>query len=66
MSLVVFDKVAAGPPFTQGQPTSVAFGPYSVGDIADLAAGSITKLGPTTTHAAPASVTKPTKHTADY
>jgi hypothetical protein len=66
VTLVIFDKNAAGPAFTSGQPTSVAFGPYSVGDVVDLAAGSITKLGSATTHTAPASVTKATKHTADY
>jgi hypothetical protein len=66
VTLVIFDKNAAGPSFTSGQPTSVAFGPYFVGDVVDLAAGSITKLGPTTTHTAPANVTKATRHSADY
>jgi hypothetical protein len=66
VSLVVFDKNAARPAFTSGAPTSVAFGPYFAGDVVDLAAGSITRLGPTTTHTAPVTVTKATKHTADY
>lgn len=66
MTLVVFDKNAAGPVFSSGAATSVAFGPYFAGDVVDLAAGSITKLGPTTTHTAPVTVTKATKHTADY
>ena len=42
MSLVEFTKNAAGPPFAGDK---VSFGPYSVGDVADLGAGSITKLG---------------------
>jgi len=40
LTLVVFDKNAAGPAFTQGQPTSQAFGPYYIGDVVDLTAGS--------------------------
>ncbi len=67
MTLVVFDKNAAGPPFTSGNATSTAFGPYFAGDVVDLAAGSITKLNKDTAiHTAPTTVTKATKHTADY
>jgi hypothetical protein len=67
MALVIFDKNAAGPVFSSGAPTSLQFGPYFAGDVVDLAAGSITKLNADhAIHTAPTTVTKATRHTADY
>jgi hypothetical protein len=62
---VIFDKNAAGPPFTTGQAGSVAFGPYFAGDVVDLAAGSITKLKDAV-HTHPNQAAPVTKHTSDY
>lgn len=65
MTLVVFDKNAAGPPFSMGQTTSVAFGPYFAGDVVELAPGSVTKLKDAV-HTNTDSNKKANKHTADY
>ncbi len=62
MTLVVFDKNAAGPPAAG----SVEF-VYFAGDVVDLTAGSIAKLNKDSAiHTAPATVTKATKPHADY